>query len=135
MEDPHRSNVVADDLHLFCCQNKRCVSFGTRGGGNLVVREMIGKHKNIRLLYCRTCKKRFTETKGTVFYRARLPRSKVVCILEHVQEGSGMRSTGRLEHVKEDTVIRYAKLAGMHADQLHQQLIAFSPCDPGTATG
>lgn len=72
---------------------------------------------------------------GTVFYRSHLPREKVVGILRHVQEGNGMRQTGRLECVKEDTVIRYARLAGRHADRLHRQLVAFSPSDPGTATG
>lgn len=124
-----------DDLSLFCCQNPRCVAYGTRGGGNLRVRDHIGKHKHIRLLCCTVCKRRFTENKGTVFYRAHLSRQKVIGILQHVQEGNGIRQTGRLERVKEDTVIRYARLAGRHADQLHQQLVAFSPSDPGTATG
>jgi hypothetical protein len=128
-------NVADDDLSRFCCQNWCCVAFGTYGGGNLLVRERIGKRKHIRLLYCKTCKKRFSENKGTVFYRSRLGKDKIVSILRHVEEGNGMRPTGRLEHVKEDTVIRYARLAGKHADQLHRQLVAFSPSDPGTATG
>jgi hypothetical protein len=46
-----------------------------------------------------------------------------------------MRQTGRLEKTKEDTVIRYSKLAGKHAQSLHEELIAFSPSHPGTATG
>ena len=135
MEDLNHEVHSADDLSLFCCQNRRCVVFGTRGAGNLCVRDRIGKHKQIRLLYCKTCKKRFSETKGTVFYRSSLPREKVVSILQHVQEGNGMRQTGRLEHVKEDAVIRYARLAGQHALDLHQQLAAFSPANPRTATG
>jgi hypothetical protein len=138
MEDLHQnhaSQLPADDLSLFCCQNPRCVAYGTRGGGNLSIRCWIGKHKNIRQLCCSVCKRRFSENKGTVFYRAHLPREKVVQILYHVQEGNGMRQTGRLEHVKEDTVIRLARLAGSHAEGLHQQLLAFSPCDPRTATG
>lgn len=135
MEDLNRKVDVADDLSLFCCQNRRCLSFGIRGGGNLLVRDHIGKDKNIRLLFCKTCEKRFSENKGTVFYRTRLGKEKVISILRHVEEGNGMRQTGRLERVKEDTVIRLARLAGQHAEQLHQQLVAFSPSDPGTATG
>ena len=138
MEDPkhgaNRPTADDDDLSAFCCQNRRCVAYGTRGGGNLVVRDRIGKHKQTRLLYCRACKTRFSETKGTVFYRAHAPRETVVAILRHVEEGNGMRQTGRLTHVKEDTVIRYARLAGRHADGLHRQLVAVSPSDPGTAT-
>jgi hypothetical protein len=135
MEDPKKHGDSDEDLSLFCCQNHRCMDFGVRGAGNLKVRDWIGKDKNIRLLYCKTCKKRFSENKGTVFYRSHKPREKVISILQHVQEGNGMRQTGRLEHVKEDTVIRYARVAGKHANALHQQRVAFSPSDPGTATG
>jgi len=134
MEDNHAADA-ADDLSLFCCQNKRCPALGRRGAGNLCVRERIGKHKNIRLLYCRICKKRFSENKGTIFYRTRLPKQKIVAIMRHVQEGNGMRQTGRLEGVKEDTVIRLTRQAGRHARGLHEQLLAFSPQEPGTATG
>jgi hypothetical protein len=122
-----------DNLSLFCCQNKRCVAYGTRGAGNLRFAGRIGKHKDIRLLQCRTCKKRFSQRKGTVFYRSHTPVEKVVSILEHVQEGCGMRATGRLLRVKEDTVIRYARLGGDHAAGLHEELLAFSPSDRGSA--
>jgi transposase-like protein len=124
-----------EDLSRFCCQNPRCIAYGTRGAGNLSQRGWVDQSKRIHLLYCKTCKKRFSERKGTVFYRAHLPVAKVVSILDHVQEGCGMRQTGRLEHVKEDTVIRYAKWAGQHARRLHEQLVAFSPSHPGTAVG
>ena len=124
-----------DDLSLFCCQNPRCVAYGRKGAGNLRVIDHIGKHKHIRLLQCRTCRSRFSENKGTVFYRSHMPAQKVVSILEHVHEGCGMRQTGRLTRVKEHTVIRYARLAGAHAGHLHEELLAFSPSHPRGATG
>ena len=135
MEDLKHEAGTADDLSGFACLNPRCLAFGNRGAGNLCVRERIGKNKQIRLLYCKVCQKRFSENKGTVFYRTQLPKAKVLAILHHVQEGNGMRQTGRLEQVKEDTVIRLARLAGLHARQLHQQQVAFSPSDPRAATG
>ena len=95
--------------------------------------DRIGKARQYRLLYCRTCKARFSERKGTVFFRSRTPREEVVSILAHVQEGVGMRKTGRLVGVKEDTVIRYVRLAGGHAKALHDELVAFSPPDEGVA--
>ena len=116
-----------DDLSRFCCLNEGCVALGARGGGNLSVCGHTDKHKQIRQLYCRVCKARFSERKGTVFYRSHLAKEKVISILEHVQEGCGMRKTGRLLHVKEETVIRYAKRAGEHAQKAHQELVAFSP--------
>jgi hypothetical protein len=59
----------------------------------------------------------------------------VVSILEHVKEGVGMRATGRLEKVKEDTVIRYARLAGEHSKNLHDDKVAFSPSDQRARNG
>jgi hypothetical protein len=64
-----------------------------------------------------------------------MPPEHVVEILRHVQEGCGMRQTGRLTGHKEDTIIHYARLAGRHAKALHEQLVAFSPSDGGTAAG
>ncbi len=123
------------DLSGFCCQSPSCPDYGRRGAGNLSVCDRVGKYKQYRLLYCRTCKARFSERKGTVFFRSPLPPGKVVSILEHVQEGVGMRKTGRLVGVKEDTVIRYAKLAGDHARALHDEAVAFSPSDQRVAAG
>jgi LacI family transcriptional regulator len=119
-----------DDLAGFCCQNSSCPDYGQRGAQNLTVCGRYGQSQQYRLLYCRTCKERFSERKGTVFYRSHLPPAEVVSILEHVNEGAGMRKTGRLVGVKEDTVIRYARLAADHAKSLHDELAAFSPRHP-----
>ena len=124
-----------DDLGRFCCLNERCVAYGARGAGNLSVCGHIDQRQEIRQLYCRVCKKRFSERKGTVFYRSRLSQEKVISILEHVQEGCGMRRTGRLVHVKEETVIGYVRKAGDHAQFVHEELVAFSPSNTGCAVG
>ena len=44
-----------------------------------------------------------------------------------INEGCGIRKTGRLVGVNKDTVIRYSVLAGKHAKELHDELVAFSP--------
>ena len=118
-----------EDLSRFCCLKPSCPDCGRRGAGNLSVCDRIGKDRQYRLLYCRSCKARFSERKGTALFRSPLPPEKVVSILAHVQEGVGVRKTGRLVGVKEDTVIRYARLAGAHAKSLHDELVAFSPPD------
>lgn len=117
-----------DDLSLFCCQNHDCPDFGKRGHGNLTVCGRYGPHQR-RLLYCKTCKARFSERKGTPLFDTRLPEDKVVAVLHHLAEGCGIRQTGRLCGVKKDTVVRYALAAGEHAGQLHDELVAFSPSD------
>jgi transposase-like protein len=121
------------DLDSFCCQNQRCVAYGSVGAGNLTTAGYVDPAKTIRQLKCRTCGRRFSSRKGTVFYRSHLSPAEVADVLAHVSEGCGMRQTGRLTGHKEDTVIRYAQLAGAHARGLHDQLVAFSPADHGTS--
>jgi LacI family transcriptional regulator len=121
-----------DDLTSFCCQNESCADYGRRGAGNLSVCDRYGKQQR-RLLYCKTCKARFSERKGTPLFGTRLPQEKAISLLEHLAEGCGVRQTGRLVGVNKDTVVRYSLKAGRHARQVHDELVAFSPCDPGGA--
>jgi len=79
------------------------------------------------MLRCRTCKSRFSERKGTIFFGATLPEKQIVSVMEHIDEGCGVRKTSRLVGVHRDTVTRYSMLAGKHAKHLHDELVAFSP--------
>jgi transposase-like protein len=117
-----------DDLSAFCCQNPECPDYGQRGQGNLTVPLRYGPQQR-RLLRCRTCQARFSERKGTPLFGAQLPEDKVVAVLHHIAEGVGVRQTGRLVGVNRNTVVRYCLLAGDHAQQLHDDLVAFSPGD------
>lgn len=118
-----------DDLSRFCCQNPDCGSHGQRGGDNLLVIDHFGKARH-RLLYCRTCKARFSEFKGTPLFNSKLPHDKVLAILEHLAEGHGVRQTARLVGVNKDTVTRLVLLAGRHARAAHDELAASSPLYP-----
>jgi transposase-like protein len=121
-----------DDLTTFFCWNKNCLKYGIRGDGNIRIRSRYGDD-NTRLLWCLVCKKTFTENRGTVFFDSRLPKEQVVSILEHVAEGNGMRKTGRLTKTGHMTVSRYTKLAGEHAEKLHDELVEFSPLHRGSS--
>jgi len=81
------------------------------------------------MLRCRICHSRFSERKGTPLFDARLPPEKVESVLEHVAEGCGVRQTGRLCRVDPNTVARYSKIAGEHARDAHDELVAISPPD------
>ena len=121
---------VMEDVSRLCCLNEFCLFYGARGAGNISVCGHTNKAKTNRQLYCCLCRSRFAETKGTVFYRSKMARDKIVSILDHVKEGNGMRQTGRLVGTKEETVIRYVRKAGEHALLMHQELVAFSPSHP-----
>jgi transposase-like protein len=117
-----------DDLTAFCCQNPQCPDYGQRGKGNLTAPMRYGPQRR-RLLRCKTCKARFSERKGTPLFGAQLPEDKAVAVLHHIAEGVGVRKTGRLVGVNKNTVVRYCLLAGEHARQLHEEVVAFSPSD------
>ena len=121
--------MPTDDLTRFCCQNPDCDTYGRRGGDNLLGIDHFGKARH-RLLYCRACKARFSEFKGTPFFNSKLPHDKVLAVLEHLAEGCGVRQTARLVGVNKDTVTRLALLAGGHAEESHDELVAFSPRYP-----
>jgi transposase-like protein len=118
-------------LNQLCCQNSRCVVYGQRGQGNLSACGWIDRKKTIRQIYCSACKARFSERKGTPLYRAKLPTDKVIALLDHVREGCGVRQTGRLVGVSKNTANRFVWLAGEHGRQLHDDLVALSPSNPG----
>ena len=120
-------------IEEFCCQNKNCPDYGKRRAGNLGLHGWRGKNKDIRLLYCRTCKTRFSERKGTALYYSRLPEDQAVGILDHVREGNGVRATSRLVGVHPGTVSRLIRVAGEHAANAHDELVAFSPRHGGSA--
>ena len=75
-----------ENLSRFCCQNERCPDHGKRGAGNLTVCGRYGKHEQRRLLYCRTCRYRFSERKGTPLFGSKLPEGKAVSLFQHLAE-------------------------------------------------
>ncbi|MGL4464133.1 MAG: transposase [Planctomycetia bacterium] len=117
-----------DDLGRFCCQNLKCPRYGERGGGNLTVCGRYGRQQR-RLLYCRSCKYRFSERKGTPLFGSKLPDDEAVDVLAHLADGCGVRQTARLTGANKNTVARFVVLAGAHARLLHDELVAFSPDD------
>src|SRR5260370_12690988 len=118
-----------DDLKTFCCQNPQCRDYGRRGLDSLRVCFRNGPNQQRRVLACRTCRQRFSERKGTALYRCKLPDDKALSVLQHLQEGCGVRQTSRLVGVNKDTVVRLAVVAGQRAKDLHEELVAFSPSD------
>ena len=118
-----------DDLARFGCQDPQCPEHGERDAKNLTVTARYGPDEQRRMLRCRTCAARFSERKGTVSVHAKLPAETVGSILEHLSERRGVRATGRLCRVNRAAVDRYGAIAGDHARQLHEDLVASSPSD------
>lgn len=108
---------MQDDLSGFCCQNDACADYGKRGLGNLTVCGRYGKQNRHRLLYCRTCRYRFSERRGTVLFGSQLSEETSASLFRHLAERNGVRPTARLVGVNRNTVVRYSRLAREHAQR------------------
>jgi LacI family transcriptional regulator len=119
-----------EDLSRFCCLNRRCPDFGKRALDNLTVCARYGKDQQRRLLDGRTGQARFSERKGTPLFGCQLSEDQALSSFEHLAARTGVHATARLVQGNRNTVVRYARLAGDHARQLHDELVAFSPPHP-----
>jgi transposase-like protein len=107
--------------------NAECHLVRQPGQGNLVSRKVYGDDR-IRLLRCRRCGEEFSARRGTALFNTKLSEEKAESVLNHLDEGGGVRSTARLVKVSKDAVARLLRMAGWHAERLHdQQVHALTP--------
>jgi LacI family transcriptional regulator len=109
------------DVSDLCCVNSSCADRGKRGAENLRFVRWKGKNHSIRFVHCRTCKKDFSERKGTPMFGAKLPPDQVALIGQHLMEGNGQRKTARLTGHKQDTIALWGRRLGAHAKNFHQE--------------
>ena len=83
-------------IEQFCCQNKECEDHGIRGKGNLSFRGWSGREKRIRVIFCCTCRERFSERTGTVLEQSRLSKEKSISILVTTSVGLFGHSAQRI---------------------------------------
>jgi len=111
------------DWSGFACPNSDCPTYGHKGRGNLRPHGWSSKERGLRCLRCTTCGKHFSQRAGTPLYRTHLPEGKALAIAPHLAEGNGMRPTSRLAGVSLNTVLRFARRAGGHAQEFHDQMV------------
>ena len=108
---------------LCFCPNHECKDFGLRGQGNLRQQFAYGVRKDRHMLYCLTCKTRFSETRCTAFFGSKLSGEQIGLILRTTAEGSGVRATGRIVMMSKDTVNRVILKAGEHCVKILENLL------------
>ena len=111
------------DWSAFACPNPDCSAYAQPGRGNLRPHGWSSKARAIRCLRCTVCGKNFSQRAGTLLFRLHLPDDKALAIAQHLVEGNGMRPTSRLCGVSLNTVLRFARRAGDHAREFHEQLV------------
>ena len=110
------------NLEHFFCPNQDCKEYGLRNQNNLGKRAVYGKDNRL-LLYCKTCKKRFSETRCTAFFGTKYSRETIQKIMRIVAEGNGVRATARILGLSKDGVNRIILIAGAHCERVLSNLL------------
>jgi len=107
------------------CHNPGCPARGKLGCDN------IGIHSRKQRRYiCHVCKKTFTESQGTVFYRLRHSVEFVTQVITLITYGCPIAAIVAAFGLDERTVASWQRRAGIHCQKVHEHLVQ-QPCDLG----
>ena len=103
------------------CWNEACADYGQGGKGNLIKN---GKtDQGVQRYRCQTCRKTFTQTKGTLFYRCRHSEEMMVECLAMVGDRASLAAIHRIKGVKEETVCQWLERAATQVEQIEERLV------------
>jgi len=105
------------------CINSECKDFGAKGLGNIHTRGRFGAENDKLLLYCRTCGKRFSQSRSTAFFGLRVADDTIINVMDCASEGAGIRETGRILNLDKDTVNRIVLKAEKHCESVLSNLL------------
>lgn len=103
------------------CPNEECGDYQKVNHGNII------KHgktdSGVQRYRCKTCKKAFVETKGTMFYRLRHSEEEVVECMAMVGDRSSLAAIHRVKGIKEETVCNWLDRAASHVEQFEEGIV------------
>lgn len=105
------------------CPNEKCSDYGVAGKGNIHITQRYGKKKKKKYLRCRTCGKRFSETRNTPFFYLHTDKDTVEKVAKALAEGNSIRATGRILDLDKDTVCRILERVALHCDKVSGYLV------------
>jgi transposase-like protein len=98
---PNGCNAVGDDFKLVRCYGP-----------------------NRTTLYrCRKCSREFSSRYNSVFFGFHTDEQTIYRVLKALAEGNGIRACSRIFDIDKNTVIRILSVAGVHCQQVTEQLI------------
>lgn len=72
---------------------------------------------------CRRCKKGYSSTYGTIFYKKKTDPEEMVKVLKSLAEGNTIRGAGRIFKHDKNAIINWLIAAGKHCDEFEKQAI------------
>jgi len=110
------------ELEKYFCPNPSCSDYQVRGKGNINIHFSYGESER-RMLYCRTCKGRFSEKKCTAFFRTKYSSGTIGEIIRLAAEGNGVRATARILGLDKNGVNRVILKTGQHCERVLSVLL------------
>ena len=106
------------DPHNTCCPNPACSNRGQVGRGNITIHS-----QRERRYWCKTCRKSFAATTGTVFYRAHTAQSLLTQMVILLACGCPVQAIVAAFGFDERTVAQWAQKAGAHCERVDTHLV------------
>ena len=102
--------------HERWCHNRRCRAYGRPGEGHIVIHS-----QKERRYQCKRCRRTFSETTDTAFYRMHKPKWLVLAVVTLLAYGCPVQAIVAAFGIDERTVARWQRESG-------------SQCRPSTST-
>jgi hypothetical protein len=108
------------------CHNLDCEDRGKIGAGNITIHSpKEGRYR------CQTCKKTFSERKGTALYGLKKAADLVVIVVTLLAYGCPVQAIVMAFGLDDETVRDWLKKAGGHCQQVHEHVMAATSLDLG----
>ena len=108
------------EVSKFFCWNEECEYYAKRDEGNIEPSYYTGKDKDILILKCIICGKKFSENKGTIFYNKKIKKDTITKALKATSEGTGIRAAGRIFDINKNTILSWVNEGGKHGEELEK---------------
>ncbi len=104
------------------CWNQTCPEYGKINPNN--IRKYGHTNKATPRVQCKTCKKVFVETIGTIFYGLQHSEKDVLECFALLAERNSLAAIHRLKGIKEETVVDWLLKAKNQIEQIEAVLLA-----------
>src|SRR5437763_6429051 len=103
------------------CLNEACKDYKKFMPDNVI--KYGQTEKGVQRYRCKTCKKTYTETKGTMFYRCRHSEEEIVECMQMVGDRNSLAAIHRIKGIKEETVCNWLEKAASHIEQFEEGIV------------
>src|SRR5215203_4829550 len=100
------------------CHNPGCRAYGRLGEDHVVIHS-----QKDRRYQCKRCRRTFTETRDTPFYRMHKPKWLVVAVVTLLAHGCPLQAIVAAFRIDERTLARWQRESGLQCKRVHQHMV------------